>query len=317
MKASHNPNADNSPSKAPAEQAMERGDWANALTEWKSWWAAAGEHANLDPDAMHDRAVCHFHCGDKGVALDWLNRAADVQPEYSYRYSSRGWMKQASGDTHGAIADYKKALELDPEDAVTWNNLGLLEEQLGYQEQARERYRVSDELLGILNEHGIDPESSNPTFKTVRPSLDARTPARACRTGRGVPLVLNEMSDCIDAARPRELWTFIKNGLPEGQMRRSSRPDLPLDGTSFSTKCWKPSLRIRCAKRNAFTAWPWSSRAIGPCRSLKGTNSALTACSPAQVLRLVRLCQRLRPDRGRLLRCSRGSTGLWLPTNPR
>ena len=85
-------------------------------------------------------------------------------------------MKQASGDTHGAIADYKKALELDPEDAVTWNNLGLLEEQLG-QEQARERYRVSDELLGILNEHGIDPESSAPAFEE-RPALPSPSLAR-------------------------------------------------------------------------------------------------------------------------------------------
>ena len=45
----------------------------------------------------------------------------------------------------GAIEDYKRTVELDPEDAVTWNNLGLLEEQLGYQEQAKERYRVSDD----------------------------------------------------------------------------------------------------------------------------------------------------------------------------
>ena len=50
---------------------------------------------------MHDRAVSHFHCGDKDVALDWLNKAADIQPDYSYRYASRGWMKQACGDLRG------------------------------------------------------------------------------------------------------------------------------------------------------------------------------------------------------------------------
>ena len=215
MKASHNPNADNSPSKAPAEQAMERGDWANALAEWKSWWAAAGEHANLDPDAMHDRAVCHFHCGDKGVALDWLNRAADVQPEYSYRYSSRGWMKQASGDTHGAIADYKRALELDPEDAVTWNNLGLLEEQLGYQEQARERYRVSDELLGILNEHGIDPESSAPAFeeRPASPTPISGEEAQAADEDAATKTFWGEIQRTVWTKEGRrELWTFVTNG---------------------------------------------------------------------------------------------------------
>ena len=33
-------------------------------------------------------------------------------------------------DIQGAIADYEKAVELDPEDAITLNNLGLLEEQV-------------------------------------------------------------------------------------------------------------------------------------------------------------------------------------------
>ena len=181
MKASHNPNADNSPSKAPAEQAMERGDWANALAEWKSWWAAAGEHANLDPDAMHDRAVCHFHCGD----------------------------------THGAIADYKKALELDPEDAVTWNNLGLLEEQLGYQEQARERYRVSDELLGILNEHGIDPESSAPAFeeRPASPTPISGEEAQAADEDAAPKTFWGEIQRTVWTKEGRrELWTFVTNG---------------------------------------------------------------------------------------------------------
>ena len=128
---------------------------------------------------MHDRAVSHFHCGEKDLALDWLNKAADVQPDYSYRYASRGWMKQACGDLRGAIEDYKRTVELDPEDAVTWNNLGLLEEQLGYQEQAKERYRVSDELLGILKERGIDPETDAPAFRDrpQAPSLPTKPKA--------------------------------------------------------------------------------------------------------------------------------------------
>ena len=125
MKASHNTNADNSAPKHLAEQAMKNGDWSQALAAWKTWWKASSELARLDPDAMHDRAVCHFHCGEKHAALAWLNQAADTQPDYSYRYSSRGLMKQASGDTHGAIEDYKKALELDPEDAVGLRDVAL------------------------------------------------------------------------------------------------------------------------------------------------------------------------------------------------
>ena len=213
MKASHNTNADNSASKRLAEQAMKDGDWGRALEAWKMWWRESEEQASLDPDAMHDRAVCHFHCGEKEAALSWLNQAADMQPDYSYRYSSRGWMKQASGDIHGAIEDYKKALELDPDDAVTWNNLGLLEEQLGYQEQAKERYRVSDELLGILNEHGIDPESSAPAFNE-RPAPQPKPTASPAKTDSPEPQSFwGELRRAIGTKEGRsELWTFVTNG---------------------------------------------------------------------------------------------------------
>ena len=185
---------------------MERHAWPEALEAWLAWWS----DDVTDPDAMHDRAICHFHCGEKEVALTWLNRAADTQPDYSYRYSSRGWMKQATGDTHGAIEDYKKALELDPEDAVTWNNLGLLEEQLGYQEQAKERYRVSDELLGILNEHGIDPESRAPAFEErhVTPPVAPDMPEEEEERSFWGEL---KRATLTKSGR-QELWTFVRNG---------------------------------------------------------------------------------------------------------
>ena len=38
-------------------------------------------------------------------------------------------MKQSAGDVVGAIADYKKAIELDPTDVYTQNNLIILEEK--------------------------------------------------------------------------------------------------------------------------------------------------------------------------------------------
>ena len=120
--------------------------------------------------------------------------------------------------SHGAIEDYKKALELDPEDAVTWNNLGLLEEQLGYQEQARERYRVSDELLGILNEHGIDPESSAPAFeRTSRTALSHLWQEDQAFSRRSVQDVLGRNpTDCLHQERPsraldiRDEWLYLK-----------------------------------------------------------------------------------------------------------
>lgn len=216
MNPSQTPNAHNSSTRRQAEQAMERADWSEALASWKAFWLEDPSEAEDDPNAMHDRAVCHFHCGDKGVALDWLNRAADLQPDYGYRYSSRGWMKQALGDTHGALADYKRAVELDPDDAVTWNNLGLLEEQLGYQEQARERYRVSDELRGILKERGIDPESSSSAFeeRSSTPAFTGATESEGVQQKAASSKTFwAEMRRALFTAEGRrEVWTFVANG---------------------------------------------------------------------------------------------------------
>ena len=211
MKASHDTNADNSAAKQAALDAMTAREWREALAQWKAHWASNPDDASTNPDDMHDRAVSHFHCGEKDAALDWLNQAADVQPDYSYRYASRGWMKQACGDLRGAIEDYKRTVELDPEDAVTWNNLGLLEEQLGYQEQAKERYRVSDELLGILKERGIDPETDAPAFreKPQQPSL----PNNPSPEVESTKSFWGEIRRAVGTTNGRsELWDFIRNG---------------------------------------------------------------------------------------------------------
>jgi tetratricopeptide (TPR) repeat protein len=48
----------------------------------------------------------------------------------------------------GAIADYEKAIELDPEDAIAYNNLGIVEEKLGRKEKAQQNFNKADALAG-------------------------------------------------------------------------------------------------------------------------------------------------------------------------
>jgi tetratricopeptide (TPR) repeat protein len=196
--------------------AMECQQWADALDAWETWWGLAAQTANQDPDAMHDRAVCLLHCKRTAEALRWLDLAVDCQPDYSYRYASRGWMKQAAQDLDGALADYKKALELDPDDAITWNNLGLLEERMGYQQQAQERFKVSDELLGILKANGIDTERA-PATSGGAP--DANLPQKTTaalgpnETANNAPRFWAEMRRAMFTSEGRnELWGFIRNG---------------------------------------------------------------------------------------------------------
>lgn len=122
---------------------MSSQSWGEALKKWELWFSQT-ENSHTDADALHDRAICKFHLSDKVSAITDLDAAAELQPEYGYRFSSRAWMKQANGDTDGAILDYKIAIELEPEDAVNQNNLGILEESKGYKTQADKRFKIAD-----------------------------------------------------------------------------------------------------------------------------------------------------------------------------
>jgi tetratricopeptide (TPR) repeat protein len=126
-----------------------------------------------DPDWIHDAAMCHFHLGRKQEALLGLDRAALLQPAYGYRFASRAWLRQALGDLAGARADYERAIALDPEDAISLNNLGLLEEQMGYRREARRRFEVADELRSVLESSGIAIEPSSDPSKDASAGLSA------------------------------------------------------------------------------------------------------------------------------------------------
>lgn len=81
--------------------------WKDALKEWEVWFNET-ENSHTNTNALHDRAICKFHLSDLVSAIKDLDAAAELQPEYGYRFSSRAWMKQANGDTDGAIGDNAK-----------------------------------------------------------------------------------------------------------------------------------------------------------------------------------------------------------------
>ncbi|TAE00273.1 MAG: tetratricopeptide repeat protein [Bacteroidetes bacterium] len=98
-----------------------------------------------DANTYSERAVTYVHLSRFELALQDFNKAQIIEPQNPYRYSSRAYIKAKIGDLKGAMADYQKAVELDPEDAIAMNNLGMLEEQMGY-ESAKERMKKADEL---------------------------------------------------------------------------------------------------------------------------------------------------------------------------
>ncbi len=100
-------------------------------------------------DLYSDRGLCYHLAGEPKAALNDFDKAVGLEPENAYRYSCRAFVKDYYKDYKGALADYNKAIEIDPKDAITHNNKGVLEEKLGFAEQAQQSFAGSNEIQGI------------------------------------------------------------------------------------------------------------------------------------------------------------------------
>lgn len=107
------------------------------------------------PDILSHRGVLHLHMNQKKKCFDDLELSLRLDKDYSYRYAALAYAKDYFGDLDAAIELYKKAVQVDPEDAISHNNLGLLMEKRGYQKKAKENFEKADRLAeiheGMLN----------------------------------------------------------------------------------------------------------------------------------------------------------------------
>jgi len=189
-----------------ARASAEAGQWQCALVGFDE---AEQENPDwgFDPDFLNDRAVALFHNDRAHESIALLDKAINLQPQYGYRYAARGWMKQALRDIQGAIADYEKAVELDPEDAITLNNLGLLEEQIGRMQSAKDRFAAADAMDRILDESAINKESTSEAERTAMPQAPASPSPRASNTPWA------EVTRALFTQTGRkEFLEFIRNG---------------------------------------------------------------------------------------------------------
>ncbi len=185
---------------------------AETLYAEKQWADAESRFTSLldemesDGDLIHDRAVCIFQLGRTKEALQEFDRAVLLNPDNPYRYASRAWIRAAMKDVDGAIEDYKKALELDPDDAIALNNLGLLEEQYGMRKSAQERFRRADTLMGILKDAGVDPPEPQDSQPSSKDTNRAEVDATKNNLWREMGAVFTNSS------RRKEFLAFIRNG---------------------------------------------------------------------------------------------------------
>ena len=162
-------------------------------------------------DILSDRGVAYLHLKEEQKCFDDLNLAIELQPEYGFRYACRAFAKRSFGDLEGAIVDYEKAVNLDPDDSIAHNNLGLLLEEKGYKTAAEQRFKRADQLskqedqlLGVINQ--ID-QKENSENKNVLPLHQEKEPIDPR------PTKSNEFKKIFTSIKQfKEFMHFMRNG---------------------------------------------------------------------------------------------------------
>ncbi|CAM3306110.1 PA2778 family cysteine peptidase [Halomonas lysinitropha] len=99
--------------------------------------------ATTDAEAAMD-AIVDFERvqGEQAALLAW-EALIDRHPEHAMGHFALGNARYATGDRQGAIAAFEGAVAQDPDLAVAWLNLGLLQQEMGNVDQAREALQLA------------------------------------------------------------------------------------------------------------------------------------------------------------------------------
>lgn len=183
-------------------ESLQKGDLSAAL----EWLNKALVQNPCHPDIVSDRGFLYIHLKRPELAMEDFDLSLDLQPDYSYRYASRAYAKDYFEDFQGAVEDYHKAIELNANDSVSHNNLGIIYQKMGDPEQAELHFRISDQLrkqdsFEILEE--VEGEQK-PFERTVIPPSDLI---------RKQENTISEMKDIFTSKEKfKEFMHFLKYG---------------------------------------------------------------------------------------------------------
>jgi len=126
------------------------------------------------PDILSHRGVLYLHLNQKRKCFDDLELSLNLDKDYAYRYACLAYAREFFGDLDSAIELYEKAVVIDPDDAISHNNLGLLREKKGYQKQAQHDFDKADLLAEkqkdvIFKMDESDAEKEDQPAKIVNP----------------------------------------------------------------------------------------------------------------------------------------------------
>ena len=82
-------------------------------------------NANTLADHLYSIGREKYEQGNYQGAIDDWSKAIEINPEFAAAYNNRGYAKYNLNDYQGAIADYDKAIENNPQDEIVYLNRGV------------------------------------------------------------------------------------------------------------------------------------------------------------------------------------------------
>jgi len=84
---------------------------------------------NAQAATNYNRGCVEDEKGDLDGALADYNKAIEINPDYVLAYNNRGNVKKEKGDWNGALADYNKAIEIEPNHVLAYYGRGAVKSE--------------------------------------------------------------------------------------------------------------------------------------------------------------------------------------------
>lgn len=134
--------------RASAQSKAKRGDYIGAIALLTQ---LITRHPNSAVD-YNNRGLIYFQCGQRAKAIADYNKALQLNPELDSAYNNRANYYASGGQLAEALNDYETALDLNPGNTRTWINQAITFRELGLYDLALENLDMGL-LLGGLEAH--------------------------------------------------------------------------------------------------------------------------------------------------------------------